>query len=108
MVRDKYGRKMSKTLGNVVDPLEVIHGIDLESLHAKLREGNLPAHEVAKAIEGQKKDFPDGIPECGADALRFGLLKYTIQVPMTLDVFVRARVCVSKWVSLVYAQMCMC
>ena len=79
MVRDKYGRKMSKSLGNVIDPMEVINGIDLDSLHAKIREGNLPAREVEKAIEGQKQDFPDGIPECGADALRFGLLKYTIQ-----------------------------
>ncbi len=102
MVRDKYGRKMSKSLGNVVDPLEarsfvfapcaacfillscllfeqVICGIDLESLHQKIRDGNLPEKEVAKAIEGQKLDYPDGIPQCGADALRFGLLKYTVQ-----------------------------
>jgi valyl-tRNA synthetase len=86
MVRDKYGRKMSKSLGNVVDPLEVINGIDLESLHAKIRDGNLPAREVEKAIEAQKADFPDGIPECGADALRFGLLKYTIQVRALADV----------------------
>jgi len=79
MVRDKYGRKMSKSLGNVIDPMEVINGIDLESLHQKIREGNLPEKEVVKAIEGQKLDYPEGIPECGADALRFGLLKYTIQ-----------------------------
>ena len=79
MVRDKYGRKMSKTLGNVVDPMEVINGIDLESLHEKIRQGNLPQKEVEKAIEGQKLDYPEGIPECGADALRFGLLKYTVQ-----------------------------
>jgi valyl-tRNA synthetase len=79
MVRDKYGRKMSKSLGNVVDPLEVIYGCDLETLHDKIREGNLPAKEVETAIKGQKLDFPDGIPECGADALRFGLLAYTVQ-----------------------------
>jgi len=79
MVRDKYGRKMSKSLGNVVDPLEVINGCDLETLHGKIRDGNLPAKEVETAIKGQKLDFPDGIPECGADALRFGLLAYTIQ-----------------------------
>jgi valyl-tRNA synthetase len=79
MVRDKYGRKMSKSLGNVIDPMEVIHGIDLESLHEKIRQGNLPEKEVQKAIEGQKLDYPEGIPECGADALRFGLLKYTVQ-----------------------------
>ena len=42
MVRDAHGRKMSKSLGNVIDPLEVIDGIDLENLHKKLYEGNLP------------------------------------------------------------------
>jgi len=79
MVRDKYGRKMSKSLGNVIDPMEVIMGCTLEQLHEKLRNGNLPAKEVKKAIKAQKDDYPDGIPECGADALRFGLLAYTLQ-----------------------------
>lgn len=79
MVRDKYGRKMSKSLGNVVDPLEVVYGCPLDALHAKLESGNLPPKEVEKAKKGQALDFPDGIPECGTDALRFGLLAYTIQ-----------------------------
>ena len=79
MVRDKYGRKMSKSLGNVIDPLEVINGATLEELHAKIMSGNLPEHEVKKAIEGQKLEYPDGMPVCGADGLRFGLLSYTVQ-----------------------------
>ncbi|CAE7502383.1 Vars1 [Symbiodinium pilosum] len=79
MVRDAHGRKMSKSLGNVIDPLEVIDGISLEDLHKKLYEGNLPEKEIEKAKKGQKEDYPDGIPECGADALRFGLLAYTLQ-----------------------------
>lgn len=79
MVRDAHGRKMSKSLGNVIDPLEVIDGIDLENLHKKLYEGNLPEKEIEKAKKGQQADYPDGIPECGADALRFGLLAYTLQ-----------------------------
>lgn len=79
MVRDKYGRKMSKSLGNVIDPLEVINGCSLLSLVDKIKEGNLPAKEVEKACQGQEQDFPEGIPECGADALRFGLLAYTVQ-----------------------------
>jgi len=79
MVRDKEGRKMSKSLGNVIDPLEVINGCTLDSLLKKLENGNLPAKEVAKAMKDQKEDFPDGIPECGSDALRFGLLAYTVQ-----------------------------
>lgn len=79
MVRDKYGRKMSKSLGNVVDPLEVILGCELGALETKIREGNLAPKEIETALKAQRTDFPDGIPECGADALRFGLLAYTVQ-----------------------------
>jgi tRNA synthetases class I (I, L, M and V) len=50
MVRDKYGRKMSKSLGNVIDPLEVINGCTLGDLLAKIDEGNLPAKEVCTFI----------------------------------------------------------
>jgi valyl-tRNA synthetase len=77
IVRDAHGRKMSKSLGNVVDPLDVIQGLSLEALHQKLYEGNLDNSEIAKAKSGQKKDFPNGIPQCGADALRFALCAYS-------------------------------
>lgn len=80
MVRDAHGRKMSKSLGNVIDPLEVINGITLEGLHKRLEEGNLDPKELVVAKEGQVKDFPNGIAECGADALRFALVSYTAQV----------------------------
>ena len=73
LIRDAFGRKMSKSLGNVIDPLDVIYGIDLDSLHAKLLTGNLDEKEIAVATAGQKKSYPQGIPECGADALRFTL-----------------------------------
>jgi len=81
MVRDKEGRKMSKSLGNVIDPLEVIHGIELEALQAKVEGGNLPLKEVEKAKKDFALDFTEtnGIPTCGADALRIGLLAYTVQ-----------------------------
>lgn len=79
MVRDKEGRKMSKSLGNVIDPLEVISGCTLETLLSKIEGGNLPPKEIIKAKKDQAEDFPDGIPECGSDALRFGLLAYTVQ-----------------------------
>ncbi|KAL2250611.1 UNVERIFIED_CONTAM: Valine--tRNA ligase, mitochondrial 1 [Sesamum indicum] len=79
MIRDAHGRKMSKSLGNVIDPLEVINGITLKDLHKRLEEGNLDPKELKTAKEGQAKDFPDGIPECGADALRFALVSYTAQ-----------------------------
>lgn len=79
MVRDKEGRKMSKSLGNVIDPLEVINGCTLDALQKRLDGGNLPQKEVARAKKNNEKEFPDGIPECGSDALRFGLLAYTVQ-----------------------------
>ena len=79
MVRDAHGRKMSKSLGNVIDPLDVIQGISLEALQKSLDQGNLDPKEVAKAKEGQKRDFPEGIPECGTDALRFALAAYCSQ-----------------------------
>jgi len=72
-------RFLQKSLGNVVDPIDVMDGITLESLNDSLRNGNLDPNEVTKAIEGQKRDFPEGISQCGADALRFGLLAYTLQ-----------------------------
>lgn len=77
MIRDAHGRKMSKSLGNVIDPLDVIQGLSLEALHAKLREGNLDEQEILKAQAGQRKDFPKGIPQCGTDALRFALCAYS-------------------------------
>ena len=79
MVRDKDGRKMSKSLGNVIDPLEVIDGCPLSTLVDKLKGGNLKASEVARAEESFTQDFPDGMPRCGTDALRVGLLAYTVQ-----------------------------
>ncbi|KAF8672482.1 hypothetical protein HU200_049696 [Digitaria exilis] len=79
IIRDAHGRKMAKSLGNVIDPIDVINGISLENLQKKLEDGNLDPKEVKKAKEGQRKDFPNGIPECGTDALRFALISYTSQ-----------------------------
>uniref|UniRef100_A0A1I7YCJ4 Valine--tRNA ligase n=1 Tax=Steinernema glaseri TaxID=37863 RepID=A0A1I7YCJ4_9BILA len=79
MVRDAHGRKMSKSLGNVIDPVDVIRGISLENLQATLVNGNLDPKELKIAMAGQKRDYPEGIPECGVDALRFALMAYTSQ-----------------------------
>jgi valyl-tRNA synthetase len=79
MVRDKEGKKMSKSLGNVIDPLEVINGCSLASLQERLEGGNLPAKEVERSKKNNELEFPDGIPECGSDALRFGLMAYMVQ-----------------------------
>lgn len=77
LVRDAQGRKMSKSLGNVVDPWDVIHGISLENLHKQLYNGNLDPREIEKAKKGQALSYPSGIPQCGTDALRFALCAYT-------------------------------
>ena len=79
IIRDAHGRKMSKSLGNIIDPLDVITGISLENLHKQLESYNLDPKEIEKAVKGQKEDYPNGIPECGTDALRFALCAYTAQ-----------------------------
>lgn len=77
LIRDNEGRKMSKSLGNVIDPIDVLNGISLDNLHQKLLTGNLAQSEVKNAEKFQKKAFPQGIPEVGTDILRFSLVNYT-------------------------------
>ncbi|XP_066110331.1 valine--tRNA ligase, mitochondrial isoform X2 [Saccopteryx bilineata] len=76
MVRDGQGRKMSKSLGNVLDPRDIIRGVELQALQEKLSDGNLDPAELTIAAAAQRKDFPHGIPECGTDALRFALCSH--------------------------------
>ena len=87
MVRDAHGRKMSKSLGNVIDPINVIEGVTLEDLGTILEQGNLSEIEVKKAKAGQKQDFPKGISECGTDAMRFSICSYSSQgTDINLDI----------------------
>lgn len=77
---------MSKSKGNVIDPLEIMDGCDISVLLQKLDDSNLPPGEVKKAKGDKQKEFPDGIPECGTDALRFGLMAYMVQSSINLNV----------------------
>lgn len=64
MVRDSEGRKMSKSLGNVIDPIQVIEGVTKEQMFAGL-SSNLAAAELERAKKGIQTNFPTGIKECG-------------------------------------------
>jgi len=79
MVRDAQGKKMSKSLGNVIDPMDVINGITLDALLARVADSNLLPAEKKRAEKLQKRQFPRGIPKCGADALRLSLISFTTQ-----------------------------
>jgi valyl-tRNA synthetase len=84
MVRDAEGQKMSKSKGNTLDPLDLIDGITLDALLEKSTKGLMLAAHQEKAAKYVRKNFPNGIPAYGTDALRFTFTSLT-PLSMTLN-----------------------
>jgi valyl-tRNA synthetase len=74
LIRDSKGRKMSKSLGNVIDPIDMIQGVSLEELKSRILNSNLNEKEKATSVKVQEKTYPKGIEAIGSDALRMACL----------------------------------
>ncbi|MDP2342056.1 MAG: valine--tRNA ligase [Deltaproteobacteria bacterium] len=79
IVRDAYGRKMSKGEGNALDPLDVISGTTLPDLLQKTKSYPIPEKKIDRVLKGLEKEYPEGIPAAGADGLRFTLAALSSQ-----------------------------
>lgn len=79
VIRDIEGRKMSKSLGNVIDPLDIIYGITRDNMQRRISDSNLNMKEINRAILNIKKTYSNGITSYGVDSLRLGLVNYLRQ-----------------------------
>jgi len=79
IVRDKEGRKMSKSLGNVIDPLDIVYGISRQNMEDRAKNSNLDSKEITRAVQTIKRNYPTGISDYGVDSMRIGLVYYLRQ-----------------------------
>ncbi|CAG9535460.1 unnamed protein product [Cercopithifilaria johnstoni] len=109
LVRDENGKKMSKSLGNVIDPMDIVDGISLQKMLERLDKSTLSETEKKMASDSLKSRFPEGIPRCGPDALRFALLRHDVG---TMDIYIDVvqtaveglRFCNKLWNLCIYAN----
>jgi valyl-tRNA synthetase len=112
LVRDERGQKMSKTKGNVMDPLDIMDGIDLDRLIQKRVDGLLDKKDATRIARDTRKDYPNGITPYGADALRFTLAAMAAQgrdIKLSLKVVEGYRNFATKlWNAARFAQLNQC
>ncbi|KAM3716824.1 putative valine--tRNA ligase [Dirofilaria immitis] len=109
LVRDENGRKMSKSLGNVIDPMDVVDGISLQKMLERLDKSSLSETEKKMAASSLRSRFREGISRHGPDALRFALLRYDVNaMDINIDIIQTAgeglKFCNKLWNLCNYAE----